>query len=405
MPLDRTESCARRLDAEDPLAGFREEFHVPSIYLCGNSLGLAPRSARAFVEEELEAWERLGVEGHFRGNHPWMPYHRLLREPMARVVGALPSEVVVMNSLSVNLHLLMASFYRPTADRYKILIEAGAFPSDRYAVSSQASFHGFDPGEAILERDDDDLFSCIEEEGQSIALILIGNVNYATGRAFDVAAIAEAGHEKGCRVGFDLAHGAGNLLLDLHDAGPDFAVWCSYKYLNGGPGAVAGAFVHERHARDRTLPRLAGWWGHDEATRFEMGPVFRPMEGAEGWQLSNPPILQMAALRASLDIFDRAGMKALREKSERLAGYLEWLLEPLAARGFRILTPRTKEERGAQLSLRILGGRGRDVLTRLTNEGVVCDFREPDILRVAPVPLYNRFLDVYRFVQLLEEVL
>jgi kynureninase len=406
MPLDRTESCARRLDGEDPLARFREEFHVPTgIYLCGNSLGLAPKTARALVEEELEAWARLGVEGHFRGNHPWMPYHRLLREPMARVVGALPSEVVVMNSLGVNLHLLMASFYRPTAGRFKILIEAGAFPSDRYAVSSQASFHGFDPRDAVLECEDGDLFSCIEDEGESIALILIGNVNYATGRAFGVAAITEAGHAKGCRVGFDLAHGAGNLLLDLHDAGPDFAVWCSYKYLNGGPGAVAGAFVHERHARDRTLPRFAGWWGHDEATRFEMGREFRPMEGAEGWQLSNPPILQMAALRASLDVFDRAGMKALREKSERLTGYLEWLLEPLAPKGFRILTPRVKEERGAQLSLQIAGGRGREILARLSDEGVVCDFREPDILRLAPVPLYNRFLDVHRFVQVLEEVL
>ncbi len=406
MPLDRTESCARRLDGEDPLARFRDEFHLPpGIYLCGNSLGLAPKSARAFVEEELEAWARLGVDGHFRGSHPWMPYHRLLREPMARVVGALPSEVVVMNSLSVNLHLLMASFYRPTAERFKILIEAGAFPSDRYAVSSQATFHGLDPRAAVLECEDDELFSRIEDEGDTIALILIGNVNYATGKAFDVAAIAQAGHSKGCRVGFDLAHGAGNLLLDLHEDGPDFAVWCSYKYLNGGPGTVAGAFVHERHAEDRTLPRLAGWWGHDETTRFEMGPEFHPMEGAEGWQLSNPPILQMAALRASIEIFDRAGMKALREKSERLTGYLEWLLEPLPATRLRILTPGAKDERGAQLSLQVFGGRAREVLSRLTNEGVVCDFREPDILRVAPVPLYNRFLDVHRFVQVLEEIL
>jgi kynureninase len=320
---------------------------------------------------------------------------------MARVVGALPSEVVVMNSLSVNLHLMMASFYRPTPQRFKILIEAGAFPSDRYAVASQASFHGFDPQEAVVECDD--VLSAIEGEGERIALVLIGNVNYATGRAFDVAAITEAGHRKGCHVGFDLAHGAGNLLLDLHDGGPDFAVWCSYKYLNGGPGTVGGAFVHERHARDRALPRLAGWWGHDERTRFEMGPEFHPMDGADGWQLSNPPILQLAALHASLEIFDRAGMRALREKSEKLTGYLEGLLDGLS--GVHVITPKAREERGAQLSLRIAGGRAREVLARLAKKEVICDFREPDILRVAPVPLYNQFLDVHRFVRILEEVL
>ncbi len=402
MPLDQTEACARRLDAEDPLAGFREEFHVPSLYFCGNSLGLAPRSARAFVEEELLAWTRHGVEGHFEGKNPWMPYHRLLREPMARVVGALPSEVVVMNSLSVNLHLLMASFYRPTPDRFQILIETGAFPSDRYAVASQARFHGFDPRTAILEGDD--VLAVIEEHGKSIALVLIGNPNYASGRAFDMRAITGAGHARGALVGFDLAHGAGNLHLQLHDDGPDFAVWCCYKYLNGGPGAVGAAFVHERHGKDPALPRLAGWWGHDERTRFEMGPEFSAMEGADGWQLSNPPILQMAALRASLEIFDRAGMSDLRRKSERLTGYLEWLLSRLKAMRFRILTPSSKEERGAQLSLQILDGRAREVLAKLANDGVVCDFREPDILRVAPVPLYNTFLDVYRFVRILEEV-
>jgi kynureninase len=404
MSLDRTEAYARRLDREDPLAGFREEFHVPhGVYLCGNSLGLMPKRARAYVEEELDAWARLAVEGHFKGPHPWMPYHRLLREPMARVVGALSSEVVAMSSLSVNLHLMMASFYRPTRDRFRILVEEGAFPSDRYAVASQARFHGFDPREAVLESDD--VLAAIEEEGERIALVLIGNVNYATGRAYDVASISEAARGKGCRVGFDLAHGAGNLLLNLHDDGPDFAVWCCYKYLNGGPGTVGGAFVHERHAADRTIPRLAGWWGHDEETRFEMGPEFHPMAGAEGWQLSNPPILQMAALRASLEIFDRAGMTSLREKSEKLTGYLEALLDGLPLSRFRVITPRAKNERGAQLSLRILGGRAKAVLARLAEAGVLCDFREPDIVRVSPVPLYNRFHDVFRFVQVLEEVL
>jgi kynureninase len=419
VELEATEACARRLDRGDSLASFRNEFSIPpgrngdpSIYLCGNSLGLMPRKAREYVDAELDDWARLGVGGHFRGKNPWMPYHALLRDPMARIVGALPSEVVVMNSLTANLHLLLVAFYRPTPRRFRILVEGGAFPSDRYAVKSQALFHGYDPDEAVVEvtprpGEDclrpEDVLRRIDEEGDSTALVLFGNANYYTGQSFDVAAIARAGQEKGCRVGFDLAHGAGNLPLALHDDGPDFAVWCSYKYLNGGPGAVAAAFVHERHHDDESLPRFSGWWGHDEKTRFEMGPEFRPISGADGFQLSNPPILQMAALRASLELFDRAGMRALREKSERLTAYLELLLEDLE--GFRVITPSGAEERGAQLSLLFEPGQGRAVHRRLESAGVVCDYREPDVVRVAPVPIYNTFLDVYRFASILRESL
>jgi kynureninase len=410
---DSGESRARELDREDPLASFREEFHLPRerIYLCGNSLGLQPVAAGSLVRKELEEWAALGVEGHFRASRPWMSYHELLSEPLARLVGALPSEVVVMNSLTVNLHLMLVAFYRPTSERYKILIEGGAFPSDRYAVRSQAAFHGYHPDDAVVEllpRDGedhlrpDDILTRIDEQGEEIALVLLGNANYYTGQAFDVAAISRAGGAKGCRVGFDLAHGVGNLLFHLHDDGPDFAVWCSYKYLNGGPGAVGGAFVHERH-RGADLPRFAGWWGHDKATRFEMGPTFASIPGAEGFQLSNPPILQLAALRASLEIFDRAGMAAVRHKSERLTGYLESLLRELPHSRLRVVTPGPEVGRGAQLSLRVSEGTGRRILARLEDAGVVCDYREPDVVRVAPVPLYNSFLDVYRFSRALIE--
>ncbi|HKI26975.1 MAG TPA: kynureninase [Candidatus Sulfotelmatobacter sp.] len=410
---------ASAMDARDPLAHFRSRFHFPKtnsvhdcIYLAGHSLGLQPKAAGSYLEQELQDWARFGVEGHFHARNPWVPYHRLLTQQTAALVGAEPSEVVVMNSLTVNLHLMMASFYRPTPTRNKILVEGGAFPSDQYAVNSQIRFHGFDPASALLELTpregesflrDEDIASLIEREGSSIALILLGGVNYVTGQAFNVEEITKAGHRAGCIVGFDLAHAAGNLPLHLHDWGPDFAVWCSYKYLNGGPGCVGGCFVHERHARAWNLPRFAGWWGHDENIRFQMGPDFHPMAGAEGWQLSNPPILALAPLRASMEIFAEAGMERLREKSVHLTAYLEFLLHQSlqSSRGsphFTLVTPPQPERRGAQLSIR-LPRAGRALCARLAAEGVIGDWREPDIFRVAPAPLYNSYQDVYQFVQ------
>jgi len=401
------------MDASDPLAHFRSRFCFPKtktgeecIYLCGHSLGLQPKTTAACINQDLQDWAELGVEGHFHGKNPWMPYHRLLTNQTAALVGAKPSEVVVMNSLTVNLHLMMVSFYRPTAQRHKILVERGAFPSDQYAVRSQIQFHGFDPAASLLELTprtgessmrDEDIEAIIDREGDSIALILLGGVNYATGQLFDLAAVTQAGHHRGCIVGFDLAHAAGNVPLCLHDWNPDFAVWCNYKYLNGGPGCVAGCFVPERHARAQ-LPRFAGWWGHDEATRFQMSPDFHPMPGAEGWQLSNPPILALAPLRASLEIFAEAGMDRLREKSVDLTGYMEFLLDQPASAKFSIITPHDPERRGAQLSIRI-SHNGRSVCDRLASQGVIGDWREPDTFRVAAVPLYNSFRDVYRFVQ------
>jgi kynureninase len=406
------EAYAAELDARDPLAHYRQRFYIPRIngedciYLCGHSLGLQPRSAKAHIEQELEDWARLGVEGHFHGKNPWMPYHRLLTAHTAELVGAKPVEVVVMNSLTVNLHLMMASFYRPTTQRHKILIERGAFPSDQYAVKSQIGFHNLDPANSLLEltpRDgefcvrQEDIQEVIDAEGESIALILLGGVNYATGQIFDIAEVTRAGHRKGCMVACDLAHAAGNILLRLHDWGPDFAVWCSYKYLNGGPGCVGGCFVHERHSHSWSLPRYVGWWGHDEKMRFQMDPEFRPMAGAEGWQLSNPPIMALAPLRASMEIFAEAGMEHLRAKSRMLTGYMEFLLRNKESLDYSIITPRDPEQRGAQLSIRL--SRGRPVCDRLIAEGVIADWREPDIYRVAAVPLYNSYKDVYRFVQ------
>jgi kynureninase len=417
-----TEARARKLDEQDPLAEYRDQFLIPKgpdgkpcIYLAGNSLGLQPRKAREYVTQELDDWAALGVEGHFQARNPWLPYHELLTAQTARLVGAQPVEVVVMNTLTVNLHLMMVSFYRPSAQRFKILVEGGAFPSDQYAVASQARFHaasvGFDPAQAIVELvprageatlRTEDILERIEKEGDSIALIMLGNVNYLTGQAFDIAAITRAGHAKGCRVGFDLAHGAGNLLVKLHDWGPDFAVWCSYKYLNAGPGSLAGCFVHERHARASKLPRFAGWWGHDKLTRFRMGPVFQPIPGAEGWQLSNPPILQLAALRASLELFDAATMPELRRKGDALTAFLEACLDALPKGYCTIVTPRDPAQRGSQLSLRVQGD-PKALLGKLHAAGVVCDFREPDVIRAAPVPLYSRFVDVFRFAAILGE--
>jgi len=411
---------AQAMDAADPLGYFRERFHFPQtasgercVYLCGHSLGLQPKSASSYLQQELQDWANFGVEGHFHARNPWVPYHRLLTQQTADLVGAQPAEVVVMNSLTVNLHLMMASFYRPTQARSKILVERGAFPSDQYALNSQIRFHGFDPKTSLLEltpRDDEfclrgeDIEAFIEREGKSIALILLGGVNYVTGQYFDLPGIVAAGQKQGCTVGFDLAHAVGNVPLQLHDWAPDFAVWCSYKYLNGGPGCLAGCFVHERHARAWHLPRFAGWWGHDERTRFLMGPEFHPMPGAEGWQLSNPPILALAPLRASMELFSEAGMDRLWAKSTLLTGYLAFLLDQLASPKFSIVTPRDPARRGAQLSIR-LKRHGHETCEILSSRGVIADWREPDTLRIAPVPLYNSFQDVYQFVQSFSEVL
>lgn len=414
------EIFATQLDADDQIAKYRNYFHFPTddkgnplLYFCGNSLGLQPKSVRAYLEQELKDWERLGVEGHFHAQHPWMPYHEFLTDKMARIVGAKPIEVVVMNSLTVNLHLMMVSFYRPTPTKYKIVIEHGAFPSDQYTVQSQLNYHGFKPGEALIELKPkenehtlrtEDIENLILEQGDSIALILLGGVNYYTGQAYDIKRITAIAHQKNCIAGFDLAHAAGNIELQLHDWNVDFAVWCSYKYLNSGPGGIAGCFVHEKYAHDSTLPRFAGWWGHDKQTRFLMGSEFHPIPGAEGWQLSNPPILALAALRASLDIFDEVGMKALTEKSNRLTAYLEYLLLNIHHEAIEIITPSNPNDRGAQLSVRIKNC-DKSLFHKLTATGVICDWREPDVIRVAPVPLYNSFTDVYQFAQRLKKVL
>lgn len=394
---------AEKLDAADPLSGYRKKFHIPKtktgedcIYFCGNSLGLQPVTVEAAVRQELDDWKNLGVEGHFHGKNPWKDYHEFLTAQMAHIVGAKPVEVVAMNTLTVNLHLMMVSFYRPTRARHKIIIESGAFPSDQYAVRSQILFHGFDPATSLIETDN--IEEVLDREGESVALVLLGGVNYYTGQLFDIENITKAGHKKGCIVGFDLAHAVGNALLRLHDWDVDFACWCSYKYLNAGPGSVAGCFVHERFAHDATLPRFCGWWGHDKAGRFKMEPGFRAIPGAEGWQLSNPAILSMAAVKASLDVFYAAKMENLRAKSILLTGYLEFLIDGR----FTIITPRAAEQRGCQLSIR-MPREGRKVYGALTEAGVICDWREPDCIRVAPVPLYNSFTDVYRFAKIFAE--
>ena len=410
---------AQELDAKDVLKSYRNQFHIPKqksgeehIYLCGNSLGLQPKNTADFIKQELEDWANFGVEGHFHARKPWLPYHEFLTEKMAKVVGAKPIEVVVMNTLSVNLHLLMASFYNPTKERYKILIESDAFPSDRYAVESQLKFHGYENGLLELKpRQDEvllrtaDIEATIEKEGDSIALILIGCPNYYTGQVFNLKRIAELGHAKGCMVGIDLAHGAGNLRLELHDSNIDFAAWCTYKYLNSGPGSVGGCFIHERHAKAYDLPRFAGWWGHNKETRFGMRDSFDPIPGAEGWQLSNPPILSLAAIRASLAIFDEIGMDKLHEKSLKLTGYLEQLIIELLGNKIKIITPKSPKERGCQLSLQVAKGNGKTAFKAITKRGVVADWREPDVIRIAPAPLYNSFEDVYKFVTILREEL
>lgn len=416
---DAASQFAAAHDAADPLRDFRDRFHIPRhdgtemAYFCGNSLGLQPRGARAYVDEVMDKWARDAVEGHFREPAPWMPYHALVRDALAGVVGALPQEVVAMNSLTANLHLMMVSFFRPQGRRNRILMEAGAFPSDRHAMASQLHFHGLSVDECLIELApdrDDGTFSmaaierAIAEHGDTLALVLWPGVQYRTGQAFDLAEITRLGHAAGAIVGFDLAHAVGNLPLALHDGDADFAVWCHYKYMNAGPGAVAGCFVHARHARtDR--PRFAGWWGHDEATRFRMAPAFVPTPGADGWQLSNPPILGLAPLRASLDLFAQAGMPALRAKSEALTGFLDTLIRTHLADVLDIVTPANPAERGCQLSLRVVGGRarGRALFESLAARGVLGDWREPDVIRISPAPLYNTFADVLRFARTVRE--
>ncbi|HEY2344931.1 MAG TPA: kynureninase [Xanthomonadaceae bacterium] len=419
-----TEADARARDAADPLRGFRDEFLIPpavdpalgsrhQLYFAGNSLGLQPRSVREALLTELDDWAKLGVEAHFHGRHPWMPYHEEVRAHLAEIAGAQPSEVVAMNSLTTNLHLMMVSFYRPTPGRHGILIEAGSFPSDHHATESQVRFHGYDPATSLIEIEGDPdtgligmerIERALAEHGHRIALVLWPGTQYRTGEVFDLKAIAKLAHAQGCIAGFDLAHSAGNVPLALHDADADFAAWCSYKYLNSGPGAVAGCFVHERHARtDR--PRFAGWWGHDQKTRFRMGPEFVPTAGADGWQLSNPPIMALAPLRASLDVFHRAGMDRLRAKSVELTAYLESLIRARLHGLIDIATPSERTRRGCQLSLRVAGGRtrGRALFEHLLARGIVGDWREPDVIRIAPTPLYNRFIDAWKLVEAIVE--
>lgn len=415
--FEPTLSFAKEQDQQDPLSRFREKFHIPKdangndiVYLCGNSLGLQPKNTQKYIQQELDDWAKLGVEGHTEAKHPWMPYHEFLTNSMAKIVGAKPSEVVMMITLTTNLHLLMVSFYRPTKTKYKILIESDAFPSDKYAVESQLNFHGFDSKKGLVlwkPRKGEDLcrFEDLEEimktQGDEIALILIGTTNYYTGQSFPIKKITEIGHKHNCIVGFDLAHGAGNIQPNLHDNGPDFAVWCSYKYLNSGPGSLGGLFVHERHANKPELKRFTGWWGHNKKTRFNMRQEFDVLPGAEGWQLSNPPILSMAAIRASLDIYEEAGMENIITKQRKITGYLEFLLHNLQNDRISIITPKNPDERGCQLSLAVKNA-DRSLHDKLTNAGVISDWREPDVIRVAPAPLYNSFEDVFLMVERLK---
>ncbi len=414
-----SDGYAQQQDANDPLRAFRSEFHIPRhgdaemAYFCGNSLGLQPKGARAYVDEVMDKWARDAVEGHFLEPAPWMPYHAMVRDALADVVGAQPAEVVAMNSLTANLHLMMVSFFRPDIQRNVILMEAGAFPSDRQAMASQLEVHGLSAQHCLIEVEPDHedgtcsvvaIERAIADNRDRLALVLWPGVQYRTGQAFDLEEIARLGHAAGAIVGFDLAHAVGNLPLQLHDSGADFAVWCHYKYMNAGPGAVGGCFVHERHAHTER-PRFAGWWGHDAATRFKMGPQFVPTPGADGWQLSNPPILGLAPLRASLDLFARAGMPALRAKSEQLTGYLEQLIRAQLNNTLQIVTPASPEQRGCQLSLRVVGGRerGRALFEHLSTQGVLGDWREPDVIRISPAPLYNSFADVLRFARTVQE--
>jgi kynureninase len=412
MKFENSLSFARALDKKDPLRKFRAEFNIPKIggkpalYFTGNSLGLAPKKTKRMVNEELQDWAEFAVEGHFHSRRPWLYYHKFGKKALAGLTGAKPSEVVAMNSLTVNLHLMITSFYRPTAQRFKIIAEAGAFSSDQYAFESQIKLHGLNPSEVLIElspRDGEyalrteDIVDEIRKHAAALALVIFPGVQYYSGQIFNIPIITLAAHEAGAIAGFDLAHAIGNIPLNLHKDNVDFAVWCSYKYLNGGPGGVAGAFVHERHANSN-LPRLAGWWGHNEKERFRMEKGFVPMPGVDGWQISNFPVLSGAALMASLELFEKVGINALRKKSRSLTAYLDFLLRSVDGhdRSFTIITPPVEHERGCQLSL-LMKRNGKKTFNKLTRAGIIADWREPDVIRVAPVPFYNSFEDVYKF--------
>ena len=421
MNFENTLAFAKSLDAKDILKAFRERFYIPQhngkdcIYFTGNSLGLQPKTVKEYVNQELDDWARLGVEGHFHAKNPWMPYHEIFPKQISEIVGCLPEEVVVMNQLTVNLHLLMVSFYRPTKQRYKIICEAKAFPSDQYAFESQVRYHGFDPDDAIVEVKagegentirTDDILSTIQQFNQSTALVLFGGVNYYTGQLFDMKRITDAAHKAGAYAGFDLAHAAGNVELKLHEWNVDFACWCSYKYLNSGPGGVSGVYIHHQHATNKELPRFAGWWGYPKETRFKMEKGFEPIPTAEGWQLSNAPVLSMAVHKASLDIFEEAGMNNLITKAKLLSGYLHFILHDInnkqKEKMIEVITPAKEDERGCQVSMLLSGGipalpSGREIFIELSKRGVFADWRDPNVIRVAPVPLYNSFEDVWHF--------
>ncbi|RYY99315.1 MAG: kynureninase [Chitinophagaceae bacterium] len=423
MNYQNTLEFARQQDAADALKHFRERFHIPphrdgeTVYFTGNSLGLQPKATKEYLLQELDDWARLGVEGHFHAKNPWLHYHELFPPLLAPVVGALPGEVVAMNGLTVNLHLLMATFYRPTKDRYKILCEAKAFPSDQYALESQARLHGYDPADAVIGLEPregehhlrtEDIMAAIDQYGHELALVLFGGVNYYSGQVFNMQAIADAAHNVGAYAGFDLAHAAGNIALRLHDWDVDFACWCSYKYLNSGPGSVAGVFIHEKHCGNTDLPRAAGWWGYEKETRFQMKPLFKAIPTAEGWQLSNAPVLTMAAHRAALELFAEAGMEALTAKSRALTGFLFHVLDAINAaqevKVIEVITPRAAGAHGCQVSMLMLQ-KGKEVFRALSDRGVIADWREPNVIRVAPVPLYNSFEDVWTFGKIISEIL
>jgi kynureninase len=423
MNFENTLAFAQQLDQQDPLKHFRDMFYIPMmygkqcIYFTGNSLGLQPKRTQDYITDELEDWASLGVEGHFHARNPWLPYHEIFPRQLSKIVGCLPNEVVVMNQLTVNLHLLMVTFYRPTKERYKIICEAKAFPSDQYAFESQAKYHGFDPNDAVIEVSPregehtlrtEDIVKVIKQHGHSVALVLFGGVNYYTGQFFDLMKITEAAHAVGAYAGFDLAHAAGNVELKLHDWNIDFACWCSYKYMNSGPGGVSGVYIHEKHATNVDLPRFAGWWGYNKETRFKMEKGFHAIPTAEGWQLSNAPVLSMAAHKAALDVFEEAGMDKLHTKRKRLAAYLHFILSDVNSRQkekvIEVITPSTEEERGCQVSMLMLK-KGREIFEILMKHGVISDWREPNVIRVAPVPLYNTFEDVWTFGNMIEKIL
>ena len=415
MNFENTLAFAKSLDAKDILKHFRDRFFIPqhnrkdTIYFTGNSLGLQPKTVKEYINQELDDWARLGVEGHFQAKNPWISYHEIFPKQLSKIVGCLPEEVVVMNQLTVNLHLLMVSFYRPTKQRYKIICETKAFPSDQYAFESQVRYHRFDPEDAIIEVrpregentiSTEDILSTIQQHRNETALVLFGGVNYYSGQLFDMKAITDAAHNAGAYAGFDLAHAAGNTGLKLHEWNVDFACWCSYKYLNSGPGGVAGVYIHQKHITNKELPRFAGWWGYNKETRFQMKKGYEPIPTAEGWQLSNAPVLSMAVHKASLDIFDEAGMNNLIAKSKLLSGYLQFILNDINSKQkeklVEMITPAKEEERGCQVSMLMLRS-GKEIFNELSMQGVVADWREPNVIRVAPVPLYNSFEDVWRF--------